>query len=253
LEPLSNFFQELQKMRETPEIIDVEELDAMVAAAPPPPPAPRRDYGAALEAEYRDLGRLLEETPRAAALSAPSRREAPAEGIGEAVFADRQALRLGRAFHEAMERIDLGADSPFCGSDPMVTVTQGVNLGESRMLQEMVQNCMESTLLLRARKALAAGGKVLREVPYVRSLSREKGIEEGKIDLLFEEPDGWILVDYKTDMIDMDSRDYETYCQRKYGTQIGQYSSALSDAGVRVKKTYVLLARYGREVEVITG
>jgi ATP-dependent helicase/nuclease subunit A len=60
---------------------------------------------------------------------------------------------------------------------------------------EAVQRVTNSKLWRRARSAR----RTMTEVPFVVSLPSEATLVRGVIDLAFEEHDGWVLVDYKTD------------------------------------------------------
>jgi ATP-dependent helicase/nuclease subunit A len=85
----------------------------------------------------------------------------------------------------------------------------------------------------------------------VRTLATETrvGIQEGKIDLLFEESEGCVLVDYKTDECPAGT-DEVSYFREKHGEQIVQYARALASLGVKVKSAYLLLARTGHAVQI---
>ncbi|MDF1527126.1 MAG: UvrD-helicase domain-containing protein [bacterium] len=73
--------------------------------------------------------------------------------------------------------------------------------------------------------------QVLREVPYTR-LKKDKPrgpvLESGVMDLVFEEEDGWVIVDYKTGAKDLE----------KYRPQLEAYKEAWESFGIgRVKET----------------
>ena len=118
------------------------------------------------------------------------------------------------------------------------------------ILREMLNRSLGSPLMVRARDCRRSGRQVWRELPYVRSLgSLPSEVEEGKIDLLFEEPDGWVLVDYKTDRIP-EAPDWERAFAQKYGGQVKVYVAAMRTLGVKIKAAYLLLARTGAHVEI---
>ena len=101
------------------------------------------------------------------------------------------------------------------------------------------------------RRAGSEGRRDLRELPYVRPIgsgSGAPGVEEGKIDLLFEEDGGWVLVDYKTDRLPGKAEDISSHFRHEYSAQIEGYVSALESMGVEVKAACILLARTGEEV-----
>jgi len=75
-------------------------------------------------------------------------------------------------------------------------------------------------------------------------------IEEGKIDLLFEEAGGWVLVDYKTDALPRGRQNIAGYFRDKYVGQIRAYAEALAALPVKVEAAYLLLARTGDSIEI---
>jgi ATP-dependent helicase/nuclease subunit A len=206
------------------------------------------NLGAALRAEQAELGRLRSETPASKAFVSPA---APVEG--EAGTGQGRAARLGRAFHEAMETLDLNSPSAIPVKAAESCVRYQLDSGSTRILAEMMRNCLESPLFERARISTKMGLRVLKEVPYIRPLAADRTqgvIEEGKIDLLIEEADGWILVDYKTGVPPRDAEDIEASFRARYSDQIRSYAESLRAMKVHVKCAYLLLARTGHEIEV---
>ncbi len=59
-------------------------------------------------------------------------------------------------------------------------------------------------------------------------------IEEGKIDLLFEGEEGWVLVDYKTDWVSEKGEDIEAFFRNKYAAQMRAYADALRARSIEV-------------------
>lgn len=216
-----------------------------------------RDWQAIVEHEYRNLHALLGNTPSARGLQAAGQaaddfnREdcPPEERMPEA--AGNRAVRLGIAFHEAMERADL-----FCrnGSIPGIQelgARHKLDEESARRLEEMMRVTLSSELLERARAAVRSGRRILRELPFVRPLNRATTIEEGKIDLLFEEGNGWVLVDYKTDWVSKEAEGRDEFFRNKYSGQIREYVDALQALSVKVVSAYLLLARIGNAVKMI--
>ena len=76
---------------------------------------------------------------------------------------------------------------------------------------------------------------------------------QGIIDCFFEEEDGLVLLDYKTNRIDR-NRSFEEEAERlrrSYAKQIEIYSSALSEAtGKKVKESYLYLFDAGCSIEM---
>ena len=91
---------------------------------------------------------------------------------------------------------------------------------------------------------------MLRELPFVRPLGPAT-VEEGKIDLLFEEANGWVLVDYKTDWVAKKTQEMEEFFRNRYSSQIREYVDALSSLSIRVVSAYLFLARTGKALQII--
>jgi ATP-dependent helicase/nuclease subunit A len=231
-------------------------IDAETLPPAPIPPAaaeevPERDLRAALAVQYDELRRLLAETPHARGLQAASSEAGQKEGR-EADFemARDRAARIGTAFHEAMEAIGLDAEDETEDLAREAGSRQRLDEAGIESVAEMLSRSLKSPMMERMRRARGTGGRVWRELPYIRPLDGGAAIEEGKIDLLFEEEDGWVLIDYKTDQVPGDVPDKTLYLKEKYGGQISAYAAALQTLGVRLKSAYLLLARTGEAIEL---
>jgi ATP-dependent helicase/nuclease subunit A len=250
LEPLAGFLQELTRREEAPvRFIDAETLPPV----PPPPVAfeevPERDLRAALAVQYDELRRLLAETPHARGLQAASPEAGQEEGTdADSNFARDRAARIGTAFHQAMETIDLDADEETAALAREAGSGQRLDGAGIESVADMLSRSLKSPMMERVRRAR---GRVWRELPYIRPLAGDRAeIEEGKIDLLFEEEGGWVLIDYKTEQLPGDVPDKTLYFQEKYGGQISAYAAALQALGMRLKSAYLLLARTGEAIEI---
>jgi hypothetical protein len=90
------------------------------------------------------------------------------------------------------------------------------------------------------------------EFPVLFRSPQDGALVEGKIDLLVEGPDGWTIVDYKTDRIDdLESAAAVREHFEAYRPQLTEYATALSMLGVPVKSACVLSARDGRTYELL--
>ncbi|MBR5357757.1 MAG: UvrD-helicase domain-containing protein [Clostridiales bacterium] len=99
-------------------------------------------------------------------------------------------------------------------------------------------------------------GKAECEKPIVFAVpatdkSSDFALVQGKIDLMIEQDDGWVVLDYKTERSDMpDAESRAADARDKHGFQLTSYSSALEASGMKVKARYVYLVRFGEFVEV---
>ncbi len=182
-----------------------------------------------IASEYAELDHLVAETPYAFESRAPSKiRDTDEDENLPGQDARRRAMKLGSAFHTVMERIGFGDEGGIKSHAAAAGAEFELNSEETARLERMLLRCLRSPLIGRARAAAAAGKRCLRELGYVRP-----GMEEGRIDLLFEEEDGWVLVDYKTDSGEPEPE--------KYQDQLRQYEEALNALGVHLKECHILL------------
>ena len=96
-----------------------------------------------------------------------------------------------------------------------------------------VKALRKKALLDRLKKAKT----ILREVP-LKFQTPGNVYYDGNIDLLFEEDDGWVLVDYKT--ITVSDKQEEKKVQKKYQAQMGIYAEGLRQIGVKVKDVLIV-------------
>jgi ATP-dependent helicase/nuclease subunit A len=257
LKPLDSFLERcLSEKSDLIRWVDVDDLDASAGARRAATLPDGRDWSAAVEREYAELHALLDSTPTAESLQ-PAGQGAGAFDNEDRAHEDRapeaaatRAIRLGMAFHEAMERVNLNNMDDLDEYAQASGIRHKLDRENVRELERMIRTSWSSDLLERARAATCSGGKVLRELPFVRPLSLLT-VEEGKIDLLFEEADGWVLVDYKTDWVQKETEKAEDFFRNKYAAQIQEYIEALRALSVKVQSAYLLLARTGGAVRMI--
>ncbi|SHI38264.1 helicase-exonuclease AddAB subunit AddA [Thermoclostridium caenicola] len=110
-------------------------------------------------------------------------------------------------------------------------------------------------------KRLLACGQINREVPFnieipccelyphiQGDMGREPILLQGVIDCFFEEPDGLVLIDYKTDRI---SPGEERTIRDRYAMQIQYYAKALEIlTGKKVKERYIYLFYNGDVIAI---
>jgi ATP-dependent helicase/nuclease subunit A len=258
LKPLSSLLYDLKAQEAGMfQVLEGEALDNPAVTWAPEPSPKTGSSKATLEQELQELHRLVRETPISKNLRAAADA---AGGTGDEVSpswsrddtaAHARTIRLGIAFHTAMEEVDIHAQDAASELADDIGARYGLDGGEIRILENMVQCTLSSELLKRARKASDAGGRILRELPFVRPVLDASGkvIEEGKIDLVFEDSGAWVLVDYKTDRIPREIKDLNLFFREKYAVQIQHYAAALHDLGVPVKAAYLLLARTGAAIQ----
>ncbi len=215
-----------------------------------------QDWKTILESEYQGLRSIIQNTPLTKNLQAAGHGDGLTEPTDRAaddrvpVATGSRAVRLGEAFHEAMESVDLLSSAISVDKLREFIARYSLDQKSAAGLEEMVRLTLGSDLLGRARISVQSGRRILRELPFVRPID-QGGVEEGKIDLLFEEKDGWVLVDYKTDWISAQKEEAEGYFRGKYDSQIREYVKAMQALPVNISSAYLLLARTGQSVRMV--
>lgn len=153
------------------------------------------------------------------------------------------ALRIGRAVHNVLSGVDLATGLDGSGR----TVDE---LARSAASSHAVPACAASiaSMARRALRATAVGRAATRRhwkemyvgVPVALdpAQSDRQGVVEGFADLVFEDDDGLVVVDYKTDEITGDQ--VEEHFVR-YGAQLGAYAMAIESSCGRPVRRCVLV------------
>jgi len=171
--------------------------------------------------------------------SRPLRRAGEKESPEDLPAPDRErvaagrALAVGIAVHEAMEKL-LSGQAPDVDALEMPAEDAA---GEAAEVRRLVRTLLAHGLTARA---LSARRRFV-ELPL---LYDDGGVlVEGKIDLLFEEADGYTIVDWKTDRVD--SEEHRQALERLYAPQLEAYARGLRAVlgEATIKETRVVFAR----------
>ena len=150
----------------------------------------------------------------------------------------RAGTSIGKAVHAVLQTVDLKTRDGLHDIAKAQADAEGIPTRASEIAR-LARRALDSGLVERALRS----GRWWREVPVAAPLGR--GIVEGFIDLLFQEEDGFVIVDYKTDALRSDG-EVERAMQR-YRLQGGGYALALSEAtGVFVKEVSFLFLNPNR-------
>ena len=104
---------------------------------------------------------------------------------------------------------------------------------ETTELVSIVKSLHKKNLSKRIEKSKT----VLREVP-IKFKSSDGIFYDGNIDLLFEEDDGWVLVDYKA--ITVADEKEKKRVEGKYRGQLQIYAEGLKKVGIKVKESMIV-------------
>ena len=170
------------------------------------------------------------------------------------------AGRRGTAYHSVMEALDFsraGREGIKYVTECMASLVRDGLFTEEEMRKVSpgkILGFFESGLGKRAVSA-SEHGVLYKEQTFESKMrvSGEDVLIQGVADCFFEEEDGIVLLDYKTNYIDRD-KDLDEEIRRVtelYRAQLEAYQDALEKAtGKRVKEKYLYLFSLDREVEV---
>ncbi len=131
----------------------------------------------------------------------------------------RAGTALGRAVHATLQSIDLATGADVTGAARAQAAAEGI-AGRADEIERMVEAARTSGTIQQALQ-----GRYWRET-YVAAPVAKTRIE-GFIDLLYESPDGLVVVDYKTDAVAGD--DNVASAVARYRLQGAAYALALQE------------------------
>ena len=151
----------------------------------------------------------------------------------------RAASNVGRAVHAVLQAIDLATGEGIPERARAQAVVEGVPEREDDIVA-LARAAVESDIVKRA----VASGRLWREVPVAVGMGG--GSLHGFIDLLFEEDDGLVVVDYKTDSVTAKAA---TEAVQRYRLQGGAYAYAVEHVTDKRVKEVIFLYLQPRSEE----
>ncbi|TWT27960.1 helicase-exonuclease AddAB subunit AddA [Planomicrobium sp. CPCC 101110] len=163
------------------------------------------------------------------------------------------AADVGTAVHAVMQHIPLDRKLAAAEIREFVDALVGMEIlspdeGKAINVRE-IERFYESDIAGRLMKAT----NIKREVPFTYAREDADGdrqIIQGIVDCLFEEPDGWVLLDYKTDRIRQLS-DVPHEMAARYTVQLAVYQEAVEAIlRIQIKERSLYLFAAGHEVRI---
>ncbi len=152
-----------------------------------------------------------------------------------------RAAEFGTAVHALLERTALRGDR----IDALAAAT-AKEFGVPDREREMIAVARRALASDAVRRALASK-RLLLEAPFTVGLAQAAGLAEGRIDLLFEEDGGLVIVDFKTD--DVSPKEVDARSET-YRNQALVYAwSAQTASRVPVREVILLFARLDPAIE----
>ncbi|MEK5071402.1 helicase-exonuclease AddAB subunit AddA [Sporosarcina sp. FSL K6-1508] len=178
------------------------------------------------------------------------------------VFMQSRALsaaEVGTAMHTIMQHIDIRKESSVPDVEKLIielTDRQLLTADEATAVDaNAVARFFETTIAQRLMKA----EHVSRELPFTYALDDNEGdyqILQGIADCLFEEQDGWVLLDYKTDCVRGrygSDEEVDIEMDKRYSIQLNLYKKALEEIMKIEIKEMVLYLFDGERTVYIQG
>ncbi len=150
----------------------------------------------------------------------------------------------GTAVHELLDMASHSSDIHWQAQALAIATENGVPASRVDELVETVQAVIASDIWKRSRAATRCYSELPFDVPGERD--GQPAIIRGVIDLIFEEPDGWVIVDYKSDNINVDDIDSLSEFYRPQLAEYAHYWRSLT--GFKVKEQGLYLTRLKRYV-----
>ena len=167
----------------------------------------------------------------------------PEPATGEPWRIGRAGSNVGRAVHAVLQTIDLATGDDIAHRARAQAVVEGVADREADIVR-YARAAVDSNIVKRA----VASGRLWREVPVAVGMGQ--GSLHGFIDLLFEENDGLVVVDYKTDSV---TGPQARSAVERYRLQGGAYAHAIQQATGRTVKEVVFLYLQPRREEPLSN
>ncbi len=149
-------------------------------------------------------------------------------------------LRRGSLVHEVLYRCELG------NQDSAAALAR--QLAGDQAAPELAGEVAGYTATIigsPAMRRVLAARRVLRELPVAWYDAGADRYVEGFVDLAFEEADGWVLADYKTDAVPAATEGGVCGLIDRYRPQVDLYRDAVAASGMRVTACGLWLARTG--------
>ena len=193
--------------------------------------------------EYRK--RLIERQGRPASVAATWLANAEKEEpeTEEPWRRGRAGTSVGRAVHAVLQTIDLATGDGIDETVRAQAAAEGIPQRQ-REVARLTRVAIESEVVKRA----VASGRFWREVPF--GVPVGDGALEGFVDLLFEENDGLVIVDYKTDSVGPEE---VANAANRYRLQAGSYALLTQRATRKPVKEIVFLFLQPNESAILTN
>jgi ATP-dependent exoDNAse (exonuclease V) beta subunit len=160
---------------------------------------------------------------------------------------DISALARGTVVHELLERMDM-ATGTVADDEAIATTIKAHGGKDTPAAVADARRLVEGFAGSELRERLGRAQRVRAEVPFAFNLGSL--LLTGYLDVLAEDGDGALVVDYKSDALE--GRTPEALCEERYAGQRTVYAlAALRSGAARVEVAYSFLERPGEIVSAL--
>jgi ATP-dependent exoDNAse (exonuclease V) beta subunit len=153
----------------------------------------------------------------------------------------RGGTALGRAVHAVLQSVDLATGEGLRELSRAQAAAEGID-DRAAEIERLARNALDTDVVKEAVK-----GRYWREL-YVAAPNEDGIVVEGFIDLLYESPDGLVIVDWKTDSVDEDAA--APALGERYGRQLRAYADTLASSAGPVARLVLVVPDAPTEIEV---
>lgn len=167
------------------------------------------------------------------------------------------AAEIGTAMHTIMQHIAIQQTHTAEDVAQLVNELTGKQLITKEEAQAVDIQAIAQFFTTSIAQRLVEAKRVLRELPFTYAYDSADGdyqILQGIADCLFEEADGWVLLDYKTDKVrgrygSDEAIDAEMH--KRYGIQLNLYKKAIEEiVNIKIKEMVLHLFDGERTVTI---
>ncbi|WP_318615751.1 helicase-exonuclease AddAB subunit AddA [Sporosarcina sp. YIM B06819] len=143
------------------------------------------------------------------------------------------AAEIGTAMHTIMQHVDIGTACTAADIEQLVMELAERQLLTAEEAKKVDIQSVAHFFQLPIASRLQHAKQVSRELPFTYAHSDADGdfqILQGIADCLFEDQDGWVLLDYKTDKVRerfSSDEEVDAEMQQRYGIQLNLYKKAI--------------------------
>lgn len=167
------------------------------------------------------------------------------------------AAEVGTAMHTVMQHINLADAHDLASVEAFLEGLLSRQLLTKEEVRALDRNAIVQFTQSPVAKRMQNAKRVLKELPFTYAYDGEDGdsqILQGIADCLFEESDGWVLLDYKTDRLKgrFDSAEaMDAEMRSRYSIQLSLYKNAIEKiTHVPIKEMLLYVFEEGRALTV---